>query len=105
MKSRFTLLGAKGLKVPEAAELAGAALKIGLDLRESSYKGGEYFLHRYIDGAEISIEGNVRDEDGVLTESEFPEYSTLIYLNYSRSELEESLSDVREFDLLRSEAV
>ncbi|MGW5306042.1 hypothetical protein ACWERF_19170 [Streptomyces griseoluteus] len=105
MASRFTLFGAKGLSVPEAAELAGVVLGIELDLRESSYRGGPYFLHRYADGAEISIEGNVRDEEGVLVESGFPDYATLIYLNNSRSELEKTLSEVGKFDLLRTEVV
>ncbi|MEU3529161.1 hypothetical protein AB0E62_35825 [Streptomyces sp. NPDC038707] len=105
MASLFTLFGAKGLGVPEVGRLVSEVLGVDLEMRESSYKGGEYFTHRYADGAEISIEGNVLDEDDVHVEEGFPEYSTLIYLNYSRLELEERLSRVKELDLLRSETV
>lgn len=105
MASRFTLLGAKGLEIAQASRLVGVLLGIRLEMRDSSYRDGEYFLHRYSSGTEVSVEGNVRDEEGELTEPEFPEYTALIYLNYSRVELEGALSAVEDFDLLRVEIV
>ncbi|MFI6404353.1 hypothetical protein [Streptomyces sp. NPDC050548] len=105
MAARFTLFGIKGLKVPDVAQLVAEALSVQLARRESSYKGGEYFFHRGADEVEISVEEHVCDEEGFQAEPEFSEYAVLVYLNYSRLDMEERLLTVKGLDLLRSESI
>ena len=105
MVARFKLFGAKGLEISEVAQLIAESLGLRMDLRESSYKGGEYFICRDESGAEITVERNALDEEGIRTEPEFSEYETLVYLNYGQVATEQVLSEVRELKLLRSETV
>ncbi|MEU6593682.1 hypothetical protein ABZ923_31470 [Streptomyces sp. NPDC046881] len=103
--ARFALFGFKNPDVSVVARLIGDALTVHLDMRESSYKGGEYFLHRDVGGMEISVEANVRDEEGVLAEPDHPDYPVLVYLNHSSLPAESRISEVDGLDLLRVEDI
>ncbi|MCX4400557.1 hypothetical protein OG840_01755 [Streptomyces sp. NBC_01764] len=105
MPSRFTLYGAKDFTVADVADMVAAALNIKLSRRESSYKGGDYFLHRDEDGFEVSVEGHVRDEEGNFEEPDFPQYATFVYINHSLPGVEDKLATVQRLDLLRTEVV
>ncbi|WP_158717553.1 hypothetical protein [Streptomyces sp. NRRL WC-3744] len=103
--ARFALFGFRDPDLPRVAHLIGDALTVHLDMRESSFKGGEYFLHRDVDGREISVEGNVRDEEGILTEPDFPAYAVLIYVNYSNLLAESRISKIDGLEFLRVEEI
>ncbi|MFG3494168.1 hypothetical protein [Streptomyces sp. NPDC047886] len=56
-------------------------LGIAFQVRESAYRGGEYFLFDLPSGGEVSVERNYEDEEGFLMEADFPDFSTLVYLS------------------------
>lgn len=105
MPSNFTLYGAKGLAPADVVRIIGPRLGVDFSLRDSSYKGGDYYLYRGDDGVEVSIEKHERDRDGMLGEPDFPQYSTLVYVNYARPEIDRELAAVDYLDLLRTEVV
>ncbi|MEV0982473.1 hypothetical protein [Streptomyces sp. NPDC049915] len=80
-------------------------LNVDFQVRESSYRGGEYFLHRGAAGLEISVETHACDEDGEYAEPAFTEYETLVYVNNSNPEVEGKMAAVTGLELLRTETV
>jgi hypothetical protein len=105
MPSRFILFGFNGDNVARVASAIRDSLRIGLTRRESSFKGGEYFFMRDSSGMEISVERNVRDEDGDFAEPDFQEYGILVYVNYSTSRVEEKIAALAGVNLLRIDTI
>jgi hypothetical protein len=105
MSNRFALFGAKDSNVTYVAESIGGKLHISLSRRESSFKGGEYYFHRSDAGWEISVEENVRDEEGYFTESAFSDCGTLVYVNYADADLEAVIAEISDLRVLRVEAI
>ncbi|MGK5695561.1 hypothetical protein ACSNOJ_22150 [Streptomyces sp. URMC 128] len=105
MPSLFTLLGSKEIGAADVAHLIGEVLSVSLPVRESSFKGGEYFFSRDSGGMEISVERHVRDEEGEYAEAEFSDYQTLVYINYGNSDVEQRIAAISGLRLLRSETV
>lgn len=105
MPSLFTLLGSKEVSAADVAYLIGEALSMSLPVRESSFKGGEYFFNRDSGGMEISVERHVCDEEGEYAEAEFSDYQTLVYINYGNSDVEQRVAALSSLSLLRSETV
>ncbi|MGP3980039.1 hypothetical protein [Streptomyces sp. KR80] len=91
--------------IADVAEILAASLGVEFALRESSYKGGEYYLYQGADGLEISIEAHWRDEDGILAEPDFPQFSVLVYVNHIITGMDEKLAAVDGLELLRCEVV
>ncbi|TXS51746.1 hypothetical protein EAO75_09810 [Streptomyces sp. uw30] len=76
-----------------------------LSLRESSFKGGEYFFNRDNQGMEISVERHIPDEEGEYAEPGFSDYDVLVYVNYGRKATEERIAALSGLHLLRFETV
>jgi hypothetical protein len=102
---RFALYGVDALTVSRVSLIVAAVLGVNFSLRNSSYKGGDYYLYRGMERLEISIEGNECDDEGVPVEPEFPLYAVLVYVNNSTDEVERKLSNLNELKLLRLEIV
>ncbi|MFD8489446.1 hypothetical protein [Streptomyces sp. NPDC059712] len=105
MASRFTVFGASDCTCSDVAASLGEALQINLSERESSFKGGKYYFTRGPDGVEISVERNVRDEEGVYSEPEFSKYKILVYVNYGRVDVDEAVAAISGLHLLRTENI
>lgn len=105
MSARFILYGMEGWALSEAARSIATVLGVDFSVRNSSYKGGDYYFYRGVGRLEISIEGNVCDDEDILTEPEFPQCGVLVYVNCSISEVEQKLSTLENLQLLRAETV
>lgn len=105
MSSRFILFGANGSSVARVARLVGEALDAELSLRESSFKGGEYFFNRDSEGMEISVERHMPDDEGDYAEPGFSDYEVLVYVNYGKTAAEERIAGLSGLHLLRVETV
>jgi hypothetical protein len=105
VSSRFIAFGAQGTNIEYVAQLIGEALGVDLSLRESSFKGGEYFFIRTGEGMEISVEQHARDEEGEYAESGFSNYGILVYFNYAPSGMEERGAALSGLRLLRVETL
>ncbi|MEE1763539.1 hypothetical protein [Streptomyces sp. SP18BB07] len=105
MSARFILYGMEGWALNEASRSISTALGVEFSVRNSSYKGGDYYFYRGVGRLEISIEENVRDDEGILGEPEFPQFDALVYVNCSISEVERKLSTVEDLQLLRAETI
>ncbi|MFC9227528.1 hypothetical protein ACFTZI_00825 [Streptomyces decoyicus] len=105
MSDRFNLYGFRGGNLDEVERLISDTLGVEFASRESSFKGGAYFSHRGSDRFEVTIERNFTDDEGILSEPEFPLHSTLIFLSYATSEVERLLNALGEIDPLRSEVI
>ncbi|MEV0204292.1 hypothetical protein AB0H97_03735 [Streptomyces sp. NPDC050788] len=101
----YTVYGVRRLAPRDVAEIVSAKLAADFTLRESSYKGGEYFIHRTADGVEISIEKQFSDEEGELSEPDFPEYATFVYVNRGKSEIDRQLNELDQLHQIRSEMI
>ncbi|MGW0902840.1 hypothetical protein [Streptomyces sp. NPDC002853] len=105
MSDRFNLYGAVE---PDTARLAKKISEsVGCDfaVRDSSYKGGEYYHFQDSSDLEITIERHGRDDDGDLTEPDFSQYTTLVYADNVSEDVEASLRGVEGLELLRSESL
>ncbi|GGY07279.1 hypothetical protein GCM10010510_61530 [Streptomyces anandii JCM 4720] len=85
---KYLVYGMKSTAVEEAVVAISNALQVTFELRESSYKGGQYFRYRDNGGWDVSIESHWQDEDGLLAKPDFSEYSVLIYVNEVPLEVE-----------------
>ncbi|MEW1751558.1 hypothetical protein ACIQU1_23040 [Streptomyces angustmyceticus] len=105
MSDRFNLHGLRRDNLDEAKRLISDTLGVEFTPKESSFRGGAYFSHRGSDRFEVTIERNFTDDEGILSEPEFPLHSTLIFVSYATSEVEGLLNALGEIDLLRSEVI
>lgn len=99
---RYILYGAKEPSAGEVAAAIERSLEVDLELRESSYKGGEYFRHRGESEWEVSVELNWRDEEGILAKPKFPDFPVLVYLSEAPVEIEEIVDVVPQIRKLQS---
>ncbi|MFB6949048.1 hypothetical protein ACFV85_28340 [Streptomyces niveus] len=77
---KYFLYGATG-SMWEVVEDLSSALGVKFEERDSSYKGGKYFLAHGEGLQEISVESNWEDEEGFAAEPNFKEYPILVYFN------------------------
>ena len=80
--SLYELYGWRSMPLKQGAELLAAATGLTFNPHESDH-GGEYYRSAGWDRERITIQDNVaEDEDGsFLMESDFPEFTTLVYVN------------------------
>ncbi|MGQ0520791.1 MAG: hypothetical protein ACT4PX_06550 [Actinomycetota bacterium] len=100
--SRFELYGWRDVTLRKASELLSAAIGARFELHSSDYLGGDYFRGTGPDGARITVQPNVADDEGYLIEQDFPEHRTLVYLSDDEDGPGWSL-DLDGLELLRSE--
>ena len=98
----FDLYGTDELSVGEVRDLVTLMLSVEFSLRNSGYRGGDYFLWQG-DGEEVvTVCGNFEDEDGELFEPEFSEFPVLLQVDGSeRAEWIETLIAATGLTLLR----
>ena len=77
----YDLYGCTSDDICGARELLEAVLSVKFDIRESEYKGGEYFQWGQTNGEHFVLKRNVDPVDGEPAEMSFPAYKTLFYLN------------------------
>ena len=74
---------------------------IELELHESVYHGGEYYLHGKLEEENFSLEYNKDLDEDEPNEADYPEYTLLLYVNRTtRSEdlrkiIETGIEDVK----------
>lgn len=105
--SAYDLYGLLSGDMIDAKNALEAALGIKFVGRDSLYDG-DYFRSGHSDGEHFVLKENVDPFDGEPVESEFPEYSILLYANDTcrSGDLQDSLSmSVPTFSLLRHEYV
>ena len=102
---RFDLFGTKEQTLTETADAVARAIGVSFELHESGYLGGEYFRSLGLEGEEVLVQANAEDEEGYLTEPDFADFPTLVYVNRGSEEFARALEAVPELELLRSEAV
>jgi hypothetical protein len=105
MTKRFDLYGWTELSLDEAATQVRAALNVVLELHDSSYRGGDYYLWRSEKGEELIIQRNFEDEDGYLAEQDHPSYATLLYASGSDAETLAALANMPGLIRLRTEVL
>ena len=102
---RFDLYGSGSLSVHDIAQALDECGLATFTERESSYKGGVYFLHK-VNSEKISVQANGVDPEGFRAEPDFSDMSTLVYVSGSDrwTELEETFRAIG-LELLRTEQV
>lgn len=103
MASRFHLYGSQGHSLKATAHAVSDALDVDLELRESSYKGGEYYYGATTEGFKVTVENNWEDEEGELVEPEWPSFKILIYTEMLTADGERTMSAVPHVTPLRIE--
>jgi hypothetical protein len=73
------LYGWRHADLPRAAQQVSRVLAIGLELRISSLRGGDYYTWRGERGAEIIVQYNFCDEYGEFEVPRFPAHPILLY--------------------------
>ncbi|MEU9749584.1 hypothetical protein [Streptomyces niveus] len=89
----------------KVVEDLSSALRLRFEERDSSYKGGKYFLAHGEGFQEISVESNWEDEEGFASEPNFKEYPILVYFNGVGDEARNLLSELRVIVLLRVDEI
>jgi len=86
----YEMYGSREATLQGICALLSSSLGLTFEEHESYYLG-EYFLARGPAGQEITVESNqLEDEDGIYTrEEEFPDYGTLVRLEYRAPALAE----------------
>ena len=79
----FDLYGSDELTVGEVRDIVGSALRVEFSLRNSGYRGGDYFLWQGEAAEVVTVCGNFEDEDGELYEPEFSDYPVLLQVDGS----------------------
>lgn len=103
------LYGFGSMAMPDVARLMQQALGISWRVRESSYRCGEYYLHRGLtDDEELVIQRNCVESEGELAEPSFPDQEVIMYVSSTRwQQLEDAISRTMgdRVSLLRRKAV
>lgn len=80
MMNKSNLFGASALGL-EAARLAvEGVVNTALVEHESEYRGGGYFLVE-AEGAKLILQANFMEDDGEVTEAEYPDSKVLLYVD------------------------
>ena len=74
------LLAPRGSTLDEVRVAVEAAFKFSLSAHESAYHGGDYFRGE-IDEISFLLQANFVEDDGEVTEAEFPDADFLLYVN------------------------
>ncbi|MFC0599261.1 hypothetical protein ACFFHI_12905 [Streptomyces palmae] len=105
VKTIYNLYGVESLNLSEVASELSRLLNVNFSRRESSYKGGEYFVSDSNLKGKVSVENNWIDEDGYLSEPGYAKCAVLVYVNGVSPEVLDIISVSGLFRLLRSEEI
>jgi hypothetical protein len=99
---RDHLYGWRYADLTRAAQQVARALAVGLELRISSLRGGDYYTWRGERGAEIVVQYNFRDEYGEFEVPRFPEHPVLLHATGLSEHAYEILGQLDAVELLES---
>lgn len=103
MKSN--LFGAVAQELDIARAAVENALGVVMERHESEYRGGDYFLLEK-EGAKLVLQANFMEDDGEVTEAEYPDAGVLLYMDGESSAVDGLVTHVADrlssFRLLRS---
>ncbi|MER6386199.1 hypothetical protein ACWDBP_00220 [Streptomyces sp. NPDC001233] len=105
MVQRYCLFGSSGTDLREVCDALEISLGVSFVGRESSFKGGRYYLARAEEFEKITVEANWVDEEGYLAEGEFSAYSTLVYVTNPTGRVLSVLENSDYLQPLRTECV
>jgi hypothetical protein len=94
-----------GAQVGSLAELVAELEKVlGVEfvLRDSMYRGGDYYRHDGC-GGDVLLQRNLEDDEGYLAEPTFPQYPILLYVSGASERYTVLLTGMSRLELLRSE--
>jgi hypothetical protein len=99
---RGGLYGWKGRDLAGAAKQVAEALSIELELRDSSFRGGDYYNWDGPLGEELIVQRNFRDAEGELEYPEFPEHQVLLQASAFEEAVLDVIGDLSGLDKLES---
>lgn len=105
MGHRYYLYGSDQRDIREVCDALSSSMEISFDARESDFKGGRYYLARFQEFGKITVERNLEDDEGYLAESDFPQYSTLVYATAPTERMLSILENAGYLQHLRMECV
>jgi hypothetical protein len=105
MTKKSNLFGAAARELDAARSALEMAIGAAMERHESEYRGGDYFLLEK-DGAKLVLQANFTEDDGEVTEAQFPDAGVLLYVDGESSAVDGIVAFVAErlssFRLLRS---
>jgi hypothetical protein len=99
---RDDLYGWRHSDLTRAAQQVSRALGVDLELRLSSFRGGDYYTWSSPNGAEIIVQQNYRDEHGQFEVPRFPAHLVLLYATRLDEHAYEVLGQLDGMELLES---
>ena len=101
MMKKSNLFGASGVELDAVRSMVKQALGASLEAHQSDYRGGDYFQSE-MSGTKLVLQENFMEEDGEVTEAQYPDANVLLYLDGEASNvdavsalIEGKLSDFR----------
>lgn len=101
---RFNVYGWPDLPLPMAARRVARALAVPLESRTSPFRGA-YFRWTGSEAADILVQANIPDEEGVLVEPAHTSFAVLVYATGLDEAAYEALARVEGLCLLDAEVV
>lgn len=80
----FDLYGWKNGDLEKLKRQVEKVIGIELELHESAYHGGDYYLHGKLKEENFSLEYNKDLDEDEPSEADHPEYTVLLYVNRTR---------------------
>jgi len=80
MMKKSNLFGASALELEAARATIEYVVNAALVAHESEYRGGGYFLVE-AEGAKLILQANIMEDDGEVTEAEYPDVKVLLYVD------------------------
>lgn len=77
---KSNLFGAAAQELDVARAAVENALGAVMEMHESEYRGGDYFLLEK-EGAKLVLQTNFTEDDGEVTEAEYPDAGVLLYVD------------------------
>lgn len=105
MMKKSYLFGASNLGLDMARSAVEQALGSTLEAHESDYYGGDYYRSDR-DGMQLVLRTNFMEDDGEVTEAEYPDAAVLLYVDGDSNTVDGIATLVMErlisFELLRT---
>lgn len=80
MMKKSNLFGVAAIDLDAARASVEHVLSAVMEMHESEYRGGDYFLLEK-EGAKLVLQTNFTEDDGEVTEAEYPDAGILLYVD------------------------
>jgi hypothetical protein len=105
MTKKSNLFGASLLELDAARLAVEHALGTPMESHESAYRGGDYFRLEKT-GVKLVLQTNFMEDDGEVTEAEYPDADVLLYLDGDSNDVDGMatlvIARLNSFKLLRT---